>query len=43
VPEGKLFTADFVAKQLYGLINNPSIEFNGEADYIDWKGDSIPW
>lgn len=43
VPEGKLFTADFVAKQLYELTNNPSIERNGEADYIDWKGNSIPW
>lgn len=43
VPEGKLFTPAFVAERLYELTNNRNIEFNGESDYIDWKGDSIAW
>lgn len=43
VPEGKLFTPAFVAERLYELTNNRNIESNGEADYIDWKADSIAW
>lgn len=44
VPQGKLFTPAFVAERLYELTNNnPNIILNGEADYIDWKGDSIEW
>jgi len=44
VPAGKLFTAEFVAKQLFTLtFNNPHLELNGEPAYLDWQGDTIPW
>lgn len=41
VPQGKLFTADFVAERLSDLIADRQI--NGEVDYIDWQGKNIPW
>jgi NAD(P)-dependent dehydrogenase (short-subunit alcohol dehydrogenase family) len=44
VAPGKLFTAQFVAKQLFELTNNnPDLVLNGQPDYIDWQGKSIPW
>lgn len=44
VPAGKLFTAEFVAKQLFTLtFNNPHLELNGEPAYLDWQGETIPW
>jgi NAD(P)-dependent dehydrogenase (short-subunit alcohol dehydrogenase family) len=44
VPQGKLFTPAFTAEQLYELTNNnPNLELNGEADYLDWNGKHIPW
>ena len=44
VPAGKLFTPAFVAEQLFELTNNnPTLELNGEADYLDWQGNHIPW
>jgi NAD(P)-dependent dehydrogenase (short-subunit alcohol dehydrogenase family) len=44
VPQGKLFTPAFTAEQLYELTNNnPDLELNGEADYLDWNGKHIPW
>jgi NAD(P)-dependent dehydrogenase (short-subunit alcohol dehydrogenase family) len=44
VPQGKLFTPAFTAEQLYELTNNnPGLELNGEADYLDWNGKHIPW
>ena len=41
VPEGKLFTSEFVAEQLLSIVNNMSVD--GEASFIDWKGDNILW
>ncbi len=41
VPQGKLFTPDFVAERLSNLIANRPM--NGAVDYIDWQGKSIPW
>ncbi|GAA73579.1 MAG: SDR family NAD(P)-dependent oxidoreductase [Colwellia sp.] len=44
VPEGKLFTPEFVAHQLFDLTNNnPDLELNGEPAYLDWQGSTIPW
>ncbi|GAB0109072.1 SDR family NAD(P)-dependent oxidoreductase [Pseudoalteromonas distincta] len=44
VPPGKLFTAEFVAKQLFTLtFSNPHLELNGEPAYLDWQGETIPW
>ncbi len=44
VPEGKLFTPEFVAKQLFELTNNnPDLKLNGEPAYLDWQGSTIPW
>ena len=44
VPEGKLFTPEFVAGQLFKLThNNPDLKLNGEPAYIDWQGSTIPW
>ncbi|WP_206696918.1 SDR family NAD(P)-dependent oxidoreductase [Marinomonas algicola] len=44
VPDGKLFTAEFVAKQLFKIQNN---NFNGqpssEVAFLDWKAEPIPW
>ncbi len=40
----KLFTAEFVAKQLFELTNhNLDLALNGEPAYIDWQGRCIPW
>lgn len=41
VPEGKLFTCDFVANQLMSIVNNTAVD--GELSYIDWQGKSIDW
>lgn len=41
VPEGKLFHADFVARQLLNIIDN--ILFDGTASYLDWQGKQITW
>jgi len=44
VPEGKLFTPEFVAKQLFELTNNnPDLKLNCEPAYLDWQGSTIPW
>ncbi|MBH0056831.1 SDR family NAD(P)-dependent oxidoreductase [Pseudoalteromonas sp. SWXJZ94C] len=44
VPEGKLFTPEFVAGQLFELTNNnPDLKLNGEPAYLDWQGSTIPW
>lgn len=39
VPDGKLFTCEFVAKQLLSIMENTSI--NGELSYLDWQGKDI--
>lgn len=41
VPEDKLFSADFVAKQLLKHIENPPSEEN--IIYLDWQGKKIEW
>ncbi|MCL1065874.1 SDR family NAD(P)-dependent oxidoreductase [Shewanella olleyana] len=41
VPEGKLFTAEFVAKQLLGI--HQELTFDCEAEFLDWQGKTITW
>ncbi|MGB0937828.1 MAG: SDR family NAD(P)-dependent oxidoreductase [Colwellia sp.] len=41
VPNEKLFSPDFVAKQLLSVIEN--IMVDGEATFIDWQGKEMPW
>lgn len=41
VPKGKLFTSEFVAKQLLSIVENTHID--GKASYLDWEGKEIPW
>lgn len=41
VPEGKLFTSDFVAKQLLNIVSQTNLD--GEVSYLDWKADKIGW
>ncbi|MEW6991847.1 SDR family NAD(P)-dependent oxidoreductase [Colwelliaceae bacterium 6441] len=41
VPENKLFTCQFVAKQLLTIIDH--IEIDHTASYVDWQGQSINW
>ncbi|MFD1381932.1 SDR family NAD(P)-dependent oxidoreductase [Rhodanobacter aciditrophus] len=41
VPEGKLFTPEFVASQLLALLNN--LEIDGTASYMDWNHQPIQW
>jgi NAD(P)-dependent dehydrogenase (short-subunit alcohol dehydrogenase family) len=41
VAEGKLFTCEFVAKQLLTIVEDTPVD--GEASFIDWQGKEIPW
>lgn len=41
VPKDKLFTSEFVAKQLIDIVDNMLID--GKASFIDWKGEKILW
>lgn len=41
VPKGKLFTPDFVAKQLLNIVDNTLVD--GQASYLDWQGKTIGW
>jgi NAD(P)-dependent dehydrogenase (short-subunit alcohol dehydrogenase family) len=41
VPQGKLFTSEFVARQLLNIVENTPV--NGEASYLDWQGKDINW
>lgn len=41
VPEDKLFTPEFSAQQLEGLMS--SAIPNGELSYLDWAGEPIDW
>ncbi len=41
VPNGKLFTPDFVAEQLLNVVENT--ELDGELTYVDWQGKRIDW
>ena len=41
VPQGKLFTCDFVASQLLNIVKEMPID--GDASFVDWQGKNIPW
>ena len=41
VPKGKLFTAEFVAKQLLSI--HQQLVFDGKAEFLDWQGKTIEW
>ena len=41
VPEGKLFTPEFTAQQLEGLMSSAIPD--GELSYLDWAGEPIDW
>lgn len=41
VPEGKLFTSNFVASQLLNIVKEMPID--GEASFVDWQAQKIPW
>lgn len=41
VPDGKLFTPEFSALRLIEILDNTLP--NGDLDYVDWAGKSIPW
>ncbi|MCV2401604.1 SDR family NAD(P)-dependent oxidoreductase [Marinomonas sp. C2222] len=41
VPKGKLFTAEFVAKQLLDIMN--TVPMDNEASFLDWNNKSIDW
>jgi NAD(P)-dependent dehydrogenase (short-subunit alcohol dehydrogenase family) len=41
VPANKLFTCEFVAKQLLSIIEQ--VNFDQQASYLDWQGKTISW
>ena len=41
VPANKLFTAEFVAKQLLEIVANTPVDQT--ASYLDWQGETINW
>ena len=41
VPEHKLFTSEFVASQLLQIVKETIVD--GEASFLDWQGQSVPW
>lgn len=41
VVAGKLFTPEFVAKQLLSI--NSALPVDGEASFLDWAGETVPW
>ena len=41
VPPGKLFTSEFVAKQLIEIVDN--LEIDGELSFLDWQGKHLEW
>ena len=41
VPEGKLFTPDFVAVALIKLLKK--LDPNSEEEFFDWNGQPVPW
>ncbi|MGP5159352.1 SDR family NAD(P)-dependent oxidoreductase [Pseudoalteromonas prydzensis] len=44
VPEGKLFSPEFVAEQLYTLLQQPEqLTDVGQPAYLDWQGKHINW
>lgn len=44
VDEGKLFTPDFVAQQLLGILDTVAKETaESNIQFLDWQGQKIPW
>jgi NAD(P)-dependent dehydrogenase (short-subunit alcohol dehydrogenase family) len=41
VAAGKLFTPDFVAQRLLGLMD--AAEPDGRLGFLDWAGKTVPW
>lgn len=41
VPEGKLFSPDFVAERLCQQL--ASLQADGELAFLDWDGQAVPW
>lgn len=41
VPEGKLFTPDFVARSLLKIMKN--LDWDSTAEFLDWAGKPIDW
>lgn len=41
VPEGKLFSADFVAQRLDSILDQHKAD--SELSYLDWAGKTVPW
>lgn len=41
VPEGKLFTPEFVAKSLLDIMDN--LDRESDAEFLDWAGKPIAW
>jgi len=41
VPDGKLFTSEFVAQQLLQIVADTPVD--GAASFVDWQGQEIPW
>ena len=41
VPASKLFTSEFVAKQLLKIVKETEID--NTASYLDWQGKTIDW
>jgi hypothetical protein len=41
VPEGKLFTPNFVASSLVGIMEN--LDRESGAEFLDWAGTPINW
>lgn len=41
VPNGKLFTPDFVASSLLGIITN--LDRDSGAEFLDWAGNPVAW
>lgn len=41
VPANKLFTSEFVAKQLLGIVKITQVDHT--ASYLDWQGKTIDW
>ena len=41
VPSNKLFTPDFVAERLIGIMNSTPVD--GELAYLDWDNQTIQW
>ncbi len=39
MPVGKLFTSEFVAKQLLDIVEKTPVD--GELSYLDWQGKHI--